>query len=453
MKSRILLISAIALLPVACETAGDGENPNFIRVMVSQEKFVDSDAKELALEWFEADSIRLFDTDRQGVTVKTNNFTEKNAPEVFFTDKWTAGSPLYMVRPADDAVTCSDNGVEGVVIASEQHLPLRNKIATVPSMGAVTGNSTAYRATMKNLTGAVAFAMNDSTVASVTITALGGEPLAGTIDVDYAKLEAGEADFWSLSDGAQGSTSVTAVPMEASDAISADMTFYKGTYYANILPQTYSQGLKVVATFLDGKKSEQIITGGEGGLVVPRSGIVSVAKAMDDTLPDEFEVKIDFTGAWPLKEPILAVAKQVQSGSGDKYTYEYTYTNGGSEFSMDLPLYIFGNKGNGYTHTAGSLRMMSKNSRLLIPGIYGRYLKSIKMEVVNTGAKGFEIVSLGWVTLAAGPKDVVVTKPGVLTFPVGDVKTEKNTGYYMRFNVAGSTFISAVTFTYSTSLD
>ena len=47
MKSRILLISALALLPVACETTGDGENPNFIRVMVSQEKFVDADGKEL----------------------------------------------------------------------------------------------------------------------------------------------------------------------------------------------------------------------------------------------------------------------------------------------------------------------------------------------------------------------------------------------------------------------
>ena len=196
----------------------------------------------------------------------------------------------------------------------------------------------------------------------------------------------------------------------------------------------------------------QVIVGKDGSLVVPRSGIVSAVKAMDETLPDEFEVKIDFTGAWPLKEPILAVAKQVQSGSGDKYTYEYTYTNGGSEFSMDLPLYIFGNKGNGYTHTSGSLRMMSKNSRLLIPAIYGRYIKSLKMEVVNTGAKGFEVVKLDWNTLVAGPKDVVVSKPGVLTFPVGDIVTEKNTGYYMRF-VNGSTFISAVTITYSTSLD
>lgn len=453
MKSRILLISALSLLAVSCETTNQDVDPNFIRILVNQEKLVDADGKEVSLEWFEADSIRLFDTDRLGVTVRTNNFTEKNAPEVFFTPDWTAGTPSYMARPASDALICTESGVEGIVVEAQQQLPYKNKVGTVPSMGMVTGNSTAYRASMKNLTGAVQFAMTDSTVSSVTITSLGGEPLAGSIGVDYSALENNENGFWNLSESSQGASTVTAVPMEGSAAMSANGTFHKGTFYATILPQTYSQGLKLTATFQDGKTTEQVIAGEDGSLVVPRSGIVSAAKAMDETLPDEFEVKIDFTGAWPLKEPILAVAKQVQSGSGDKYTYEYTYTNGGSEFSMDLPLYIFGNKGNGYTHTAGSLRMMSKNSRLLIPAIYGRYIKSLKMEVVNTGAKGFEVVKLDWNTLVAGPKDVVVSKPGVLTFPVGDIVTEKNTGYYMRFNVAGSTFISAVTIKYSTSLD
>ena len=430
------------------------DDPHFVRVSVVPEQVVNQDNKSMSLQWFEADSLRLFDMDKQGVVIRTNNSTDgKGLPEVFFSREWTSGDPFYLVRPADAGVVCTEGGVSGVKVGAEQNLFTRNSIGVVPAMGKVTGNRTAYRAQMKNLTGTVAFAMTDSTVASVTISSVGGEPVSGVIDVDYAKLENNEADFWTIAEGAESSSSVVVRPVVESAAMSDNNTFHAGTFYANVLPQTYSQGLKVVATFGDGKTSEQIIPAGEGGLVVPRSGIVSTSKTMDDTLPDEFEFKIDFTGAWPLKEPILAGANQVQSGSGDKYTYEFTYTNGESKFTTDLPVYIFGNKV-AYTHTSGSLRMMAKNSRIMLPAIYGRYLKSVKMEVVNTSGKGFELVDTeSWATLIKGPTDVLATKPGIITFPAGNIVTEKNKAYYMRFHHAASTFISTVTLTYSTTLD
>ena len=96
---------------------------------------------------------------------------------------------------------------------------------------------------------------------------------------------------------------------------------------------------------------------------------------------------------------------------------------------------------------------VGKNSRITLPGISNRYLKSVKMDVVNGAAKGFVLVNMKWATF--GPTvNCVSGKPGVLTFPYGDEKlvTEKDTQYYMRYTV-GNTYIHSITLVFSKTLE
>ena len=455
MKARLTLLSVLLLAAVSCENEGENtvwDDPHFIRVSVTQEAVV-KEGKEVALQWFTADSIRVFDTDKNSAVLVTNNYTDgKGVPEVFFTKGWTAGTPFYAVRPVTEKTVCTAEGVEGLEISASQEVSLINAPGVLPSVGEVTGNRTAYKASLKNTSGSVIFAMVDSTVASVKIESLGGEPVAGLYDVDFSMLANGEDGFWSLHEGAQSSTSVVVTPADGSAAITSGNTFQAGTFYADVLPQTYSKGLKFTATFLDGKTTEQILVGEDGTLIVPRSGTVSAVKAMDETLPDEFEISLNFVGNWPFNEDIYPAASQAQSGKGDKYTYTYAYKNGESDFTADFNFYFYGNKVT-YVLEAAQLVNKANNSRFMTPAVYGRYLKSVKVTVGNGSAypKTINIVGMDWANLV---KDVKAHKdqPAEIVFPYGDVRTDKNTSYYIQFANA-TTQIKTLTLVYSTKLD
>ena len=455
MKTRLTLLSVLLLAAVSCENDSDGtvwDDPNFVRVSVTQESVINED-KAVSLQWFEADSIRVFDTDKNSAVLATNNYTDgKGVPEIFFTKKWTAGTPFYAVRPVTENTVCTEEGIEGLEIGSAQEISLINSPGVVPSAGPVTGNRTAYKAALKNTAGAVVFAMTDSTVASVKIESVAGEPVAGVYDIDFAKLDGNEDGFWTLQDGSQSSASIVLTPAEGSKAITLEKTFQKGTYYAKVLPQTYSMGLKFTATFLDGKTTEQILVGEDGTLIVPRSGTVSAVKAMDETLPDEFELSLNFVGNWPFNEDVYPAASQAQSGKGDKYTYTYAYKNGESDFTADFDFYFYGNKA-AYVLETAQLVTKANNNRFTTPAVYGRYLKSVKVTVGNGSAypKTINIVGMDWANLVSGVK-TYNAQPAEIVFPYGDVRTDKNTSYYIQFANA-TTQIKTLTLVYSTKLD
>jgi hypothetical protein len=89
----------------------------------------------------------------------------------------------------------------------------------------------------------------------------------------------------------------------------------------------------------------------------------------------------------------------------------------------------------------------------MTPAVYGRYLKSVKVTVGNGSAypKTINIVSLNWDNLV---KDVKAHKdqPAEIVFPYGDVRTDKNTSYYIQF-ANKTTQIKTLTLVYSTTLD
>lgn len=251
----------------------------------------------------------------------------------------------------------------------------------------------------------------------------GNIPAAGKGSADYVKVNAPEGGF--VADGVL-------------------------RYYAVVYPFKGS-GLEVTLTKTDGQTVT--LNNDSPASVARNNGLMLYTLSDIYKLPEEFDIKLNFSGNWPFEESILAAASQVTTGGGkgDKYTYEFVYEDEGKEYTEDLDFYIYGNGGN-YTLT-NILQMKSKNSRILLPAVPGRHLKSVKLEVVNGAAypKGFNVVEMNWNSLVNAP-NASNGSPAVVTFPYDMKRTEKNTSYYMQFS-AGNTSVSAITLTYSRTLN
>lgn len=179
-----------------------------------------------------------------------------------------------------------------------------------------------------------------------------------------------------------------------------------------------------------------------------------------DMLPEEFSITL-FEGGWPFKEKIVASSSQSTSGSGDKYTYEYAYKFGDVSYTKDLTFYIFGGTTTTATPTYKAysyafyestsnyqLRTTGSKTRIYIPGIQGRYIKSIEMKVQNGSAKNMVIVdATDWTEKAKGVGSSL-SAPGKYTFPYADFTPEIASPYYLRIEEANAQ-ITAVTVTYT----
>lgn len=223
-------------------------------------------------------------------------------------------------------------------------------------------------------------------------------------------------------------------------------------YFAAVYPFE-STGLEVTFNMKDG--NDVILENDTPVALARNEGLSLYTLSTTAKLPEEFEVKLNFSKGWPFKEGIVAKGNQVNTGggSGDEYTYEYEYENRGKTYTIDLKFYIYGNGGNYEFIAPNILKTAAKNARIMLPAINGRYLKSVKLEVTNGAAypKPFNILEMGWRTLVNGP-GVHSAAPGTVTFPYDYVRTEKNTSYFLQFGAA-STSISAITLTYAKSLN
>lgn len=223
-------------------------------------------------------------------------------------------------------------------------------------------------------------------------------------------------------------------------------------YFAAVYPFD-SKGLEVTFTMKDG---DTMLLENETPVYLKRNtGLSLYTLSATAKLPEEFEVKLNFSKGWPFKEGIIAKASQTNTGGGlgDEYTYEYQYQSEGKTYSTDLKFNIYGNGGNYEFISPNILKTASKNARILLPAISGRHLKSVKVEVTNGAAypKAFNIMAMGWNVLVNGP-GAHSGAPGVVTFPYDYVRTEKNTPYFLQF-AAASTSVSAITLTYSKTLN
>lgn len=457
MKTRLMTILAfIGIVSVSCEdNVNEGtvwDDPNFIRVTaVAQPMLANGEEKEV--KWAENDSLFVFDGEYKPVKLLTND----PSANIFFSYDWPGGEPTYAITPDIAGVTVTPEAISGIKVNPVQSISALNTYAPMTFVGKVSGNRTAYRLNpMTNLMSQVKIGMSDSTATSIVVEAPGGESVAGTLNVDMLKLTEGSSDFLTIADDDSKSTSVTIVPAEGTDAMSENGCLAKGSYYLTVIPQTYSQGLRITVNKKEGDPIVRNFRNDDGSLVVARSASSEFPGNLDEAeLPETFAITLTFSGNnWPFKEPIVASADQNLS-TGEKYTYVYEFEVDGTPFTREFTFLFYGNKKN-YGLNASGYTSGAMNARITLPAIPDRYLKSVKMDVTNGEAykKPFSIVTLDWKEIAVAP-GAYVGNPSELVFPYTDgsttVSTEPNKSYFFRFKSA-STTVKSITIVYSKNL-
>ncbi len=450
MKTRSLAIfSALVLFAASCEeNINKGtvwDDPHFIRVTATREAMVER-SEQKGFQWMLEDTISLFDQEYREVPIRNN----EEGSRIFFSYDWTASAPGYAVYPRTEDVVFNA-GYVTFNVPAEQPVSKLESFGSMVFVGKVTGNSSAYKLNpLKNTLSQLKLCMSDSTATSIKIESVAGEPLVGNVTVDCAKLANGEDGFWTVADDDKKSSVVVITPVADSEAISQSGCLQAGSYYVTILPQTYAEGIRITVERSNDETLVRMI-GQEGGCVANRSEVLEFPGDLDDTLPDEVIIQLNFQeidengtkkGVWPFVE-----AKEVNDAN---YTYAYDYNVDGAEKTANFNIFISGNK-SAYNLTVNGLRMVGKNSRFTLPAVSNRYLKSVTLDVTNSYAKGFALIKMDWSTLYTGP-NATAGKPASVTFPVGDVITEKDTEYYLRFTAA-NTDIKTVTLVYSKTLD
>ena len=478
MKNKLMAILPVAALILASceEDINKGtvwDDPNFIRITATVES-VSNQGTAMEATWTLSDSLLVFDQNGKGVKVGTND----PSTNIFFSYEWTGSAPGYAVYPASSASSVSAEGNASVTLASEQEVRALGTLGQVIALGHVEGNRTAYRLEdMKNVTGMIKVSMADSTARSIKIEPVAeNEYICGTVDVDYARLTASEDGFWIPSEGKDMSRSITLTAEEGTEASTMDNCLKAGVYYASVLPQTYSKGLVITVTYVDGKTLVRTM-GAQDGLTVPRADVSAFDGTLDDTLPDEIVISLEFYNeddVNPLGDFIEGVTNQ--KAAGEEYVWEYQYELEGQnlfkEFTFVVSKGLEANAEYRYTKPSNLehnvMFTLKNNSWIKLPGIPGRYLKSVSMWHDNTATKRFRMQEnpatpgpvgkyfsspLLKATASGEPVEVKLTFPTGSTDPNQLQSTVEGKSYTMQFTSGASLRIWKIELVYSKTLE
>ena len=157
--------------------------------------------------------------------------------------------------------------------------------------------------------------------------------------------------------------------------------FAKGvTYYVLVAPVGQIAEMELTYTHTDGtttctRKNSNIIAALSRSTLVP---LETIPVAYDNLPQEDFEVTIDFTGAWPLLPACKAIADQSTSSS-NRDQYNLVYQN------LELPMLLYkGNNGTGYVHETGKgLKYEGTTDKtqiggaLHLPAMPGRYVNKV----------------------------------------------------------------------------
>ena len=445
MKRFAYSLLFLSLLAVSCENVDKGtvwDNPNFMRLTAYTEKIAVSPEDSLSLSWVKGHSMSVFTENSKKATLSTNSTTTS----VFFTYDWYEGArPSYAVFPASDDVTCTSDGVIALTVPSEQKVSGSGKVENFVAVGQIVGNRTSYRMNpIRNVTGHIALSLS-SEVKSVTIESVAGEPVAGRVNVNCGALLSDEADYLTVS---QAKNSVTLVPAEAED-----VTLKTGTHYVALLPGVYEKGFKVTVS-PDGVSSFEKVYMSEG-VTVRRSALSSFGEEpADDNLPDEIRIDLDFSKEWPFVEEITSTDEQkTLNYAGKTYTYQYEYLVQGVECQRDFSFFLRPNNCL-YAYNGEALASGAKFFRMTLPEITGRYIKAVKVDVLND-ADHSKMIRLR----KNGTEDDLVTNyrasynsPAVLSFPLADGIAPEISQDYNLYCDTENAFIRSISLIYSREL-
>ena len=471
-----MILPLIAWFASACnENVDEGtvwNNPNFVRITVTSEPMKTTDGNS-SISWSRRDSLLVFDENNAGFKLGT---TDNGTKAIFYSHKWGGNRPKYAVfSTGSDGITCTSDGILRVALDNVQRVGTVNSYAenAIISAGKINGNKTAYKINpMKNLSGLIKVAMSDTTAKSITVESIGGEFMSGHVDVDYARLESAGEAFWTATPGKQQSSSVTIAPVSGSDAETLDGCLKTGSYYISVLPQFYAEGLRITVDYGDGNTLVRTL-GETDGITVPRSDFNAFDGTLDDTLPDVITIELSFYNEND-ENPLGAfVPVADQNADGEEYSYTYNYMLDGAPADKDFIFTISKGKNSAtYQHYKASgldhnvlLFGAKSNAWIKLPGIPGRYLKSVSMSHGNTTAKRFRVQenpqspvgkyfsspSLKAPSLTA-PVTETVTFPTTATQGTQIINTIEGKSYTMEFTDGASLRVFDITVVYSKTL-
>lgn len=268
---RYILLPALTLIVAACSDRPAAEAEGAIE-RVPETVTIRAHSERL---WSNKDVISVFDTDFNKVNLTTS---QDNVPSATFSTKaWTGRLPVYAAFCSrKNETTCTPEGVMGVFIKSAQSTDKKNYCSKdgEAAVGKITGSTGSYEVSMKNVSAFVKVNLKTGIVGKISVSSNAGETMTGYVDVDYAKIIAGQEDCWTPTYGKSVSTSASLVPATTA-------CFEKGEYLISILPGVYSKGISFTAYDDEGKVLVKGAISEEQSLKVNRNDFLGVTVEID----------------------------------------------------------------------------------------------------------------------------------------------------------------------------
>ena len=275
----------------------------------------------------------------------TTDITSASATANFSKEGWDGSlTPIYATSCSNGSSNSDYCTLEGVIETFINPLQSISNIgsfgtrssASVGKIESVNGTSFSIPE-MKNVPAVLKINIRSNTIKSIEISAPGGEDVAGKIRVDYSKLVGGDSDFFTV---VSGSKTITMTP--SGSVKNNDNCFIgKPTDDANsraycfcLLPQTYTQGLKLILTNKDDETAIRTV-GASSGLTLARNIIRDFSTDIDKGLFRKPDIVLGFTSTSSNPFSGLATSKDDASTSNADFTQTvdgvtYTFTSVGS---------------------------------------------------------------------------------------------------------------------------
>ena len=409
--------------------------------------------------WEKTDEINIFSGEQWTKTDAAISSLSENKKSAVFTGLAAEGSGTYCAVYPKAETNSFDGTALNVTIPSEQ-----TAVATGFQSGAnVAVSYTSTNAfTFKNIGALIGFRFKTerdaAKTASVTFKARTSEDDAETA-VYYGLSGSTNVVFDENGVPAAGEGDEKSVTLKAPEGGFVATT----TYYVVVLPGNY-KGFDITYT---PKEGTPVSWSNDMDYDLLRNDVMNIGQLNEPyPLPDVITISLDFTTSkWPFSQTVLATSSQ--DPAGDTYTYKYSYTYKETKMSTEFEFVFCKGTGTGYTHnyngTAKARRFIPSGTAdawIQLPGIDGRYLKSVSMSHGNLYEKRFKLQRKFDDGLAFynSPKKVATAadKPveTAIVFPTtdtdfGNLKTTSLGGSYCMLFVEASAQISNITLVYT----
>lgn len=416
--------------------------------------------------WEETDVIDIFSGSgwlKTHATIATLSETRQSA---VFTGLAVEGTGSYCaVYPQNDANTF-DGTTLSVNIPSEQTAVEGGFLSGANVSVAFTGRNTF---SFRNVGGLLGFrfktASDASRTASVTFRARTSE--------EDPELLHGLSGQTSVTFNEAGVPSATSGSTDYVTLLAPDGGFQPAvTYYMVVLPGEF-KGVDITYTTTSG---ETVTRSNESDAVLLRNEVLNIGQLNEpyDILPEEFTISLDFTSD---TNPLGAFNKIAdQSTEGDTYSYHYLFDGGNEDLNFIITKGTQRSTANtaaaGYyqhikpTESAASgmetkvlyVVCASGDTKISLPAVPGRYLKSVSVGMLNTENRRFRLqnsvmnryVSSDWIKAAS----ITEKSSATISFP-NDAASFPNTtvgvGYIIQLTDKANYYITDITATYTRS--